>query len=427
MKKLLATLLASAMAFTALSGLTACGGEEGGDDSSTLVVWAPSAGIEAYEERVADWKAENAEYSGWNVRFVPKNEGEAETDLSVDPGTGGDIVFFTSGLLKSMKNHNYLQTLDTEYKEQIVARDGNFANDVMIDGEDENGSPIKEAMAFPVTGDNGYFLWYNNKIFTAQQVQTWESLLLAATQKNVSINFSYDDGYYVSGLFFGTGCTADYTDDELTQYYTDVNDPVKGVAAGKAAINIFSHPKIAKGADGYAAEGLATGVLGASVRGTWLQQALEAKCAEGQKVDYDEDISCAKLPTFTVDGKTYQTGSFMGAKYCGINRYKSRDRIIAAMSLANYFADAKGQEKRFDVTGAGPTNTQVAAMQKVRENKVIAAIAAQNAAGGYLEQSQNGLWNAMAAFGGECQAKTVTTANLQAKLNTLAAGCRNAS
>ena len=61
MKKILATLLASAMAFTAIGGLAACGGSD--DSGPVLKVWCPQEAISGYEKIVPQFKEKYPDYA----------------------------------------------------------------------------------------------------------------------------------------------------------------------------------------------------------------------------------------------------------------------------------------------------------------------------------------------------------------------------
>ncbi|MDE6293969.1 MAG: extracellular solute-binding protein, partial [Clostridiales bacterium] len=104
------------------------------------------------------------------------------------------------------------------------------------------------------------------------------------------------------------------------------------------------------------------------------------------KVEADmAHIQATVLPSFkaTLNGKTdnYYMGSFYGAKYCGVNRSKSAEKIKASLSLANWFTSEEGQEVRFDADGSGPSNNEVLKLQRVKESKGLNAYKAQLALG----------------------------------------------
>ncbi len=418
MKKLLATLLASTMALSAVSGLVACG-----EDEKTLTVWAPEAAINVYKQRVADWKKDNEQYKDWKVDFVVKAEGEAETDLGVDPTKGADIFFFEAGQIATMESKAYLQTLTADYSTLIKERDSAASYEPVERGD--------RMIAFPATSDNGYFMYYDKTFFSPTEVESLDSMLAKMEGTDKKIMFPYDDGYYQVTWFIGTGCTMDWVDEDQTKYFTDIHNTPAGLTAGKASIKYLGghKNKWVTGGTGRMIQGFGDGTVVAAFSGTWgaqgtaqdgsLKTAIENGTRENK--NYDEVVGAVKCPTFTFEDKTYQMGSFVGGKYCGVNRYKNNaETITASMSLANYFTDERGQMLRFQATEAGPSNKVVAEKDEVKNNMLLSALAAQNAAGGYAQLSQNGLWDAMKAFGTGCWDGTITEAGLQTALNDLA-------
>lgn len=425
MKKLLATLLATTMAVSAIGGLVACGGDDA--KGQTLTVWAPEAAHECYKQLAEQWKSSNEKYKNWTVNFEAKSEGEAETDFGADPGAGADIFFFESGNVQTLKDKLYLQELTPEYSAAIKARDGANADFIL----DEDNL----AWAFPTTSDNGYFLWYDKTFFNENEVGSLDTMLQKINTYNTGkeeaqkkhFRFKYDDGWYQVSWFFGLGCEMDWVG-ETKNYYTNIHNTPEGLAAGKASIRYLSDPAMLTGDDGIMTAGFGNGSIVAGVGGTWLKSTLEQTIAAGGRT-YDSVIGAAKLPTFkaTVEGQTekdYQMGSFMGGKFCGINRYKNNvETITASMSLADFLTNEAGQLARFNATGAVPSNQNLANSAAVKGDMLAGALAEQNKLGGYPQKSQDGLWDAMAEFGTGCHdggAEGVTEANLQEKLNNLA-------
>lgn len=415
MKKVLATLLASTMALSAVAGLTACGDNNRSSKSKTLTVWAPEASHEVYKQLAADWAKETEGYSGWTVTFEAHAEGEAETDFGADPAAGADVFFFESGQIATMKEKLYLQDLDQATTDAIKARDGACANP-MID--EETGL----AWGFPATNDNGYFMWYDKTFFTDEEdLKSLDKMLEKINDYNATVTdeeqkkylvFPYDNGWYEVSWFFGTGCSMDWITG-TKNYFTDISTTKEGYGAALASVKYCQNAALKTGDDGIITEGFANGTVVAGIDGTWISSSLQEKLAENDR-DYDEVMGATKLPKFKtkVDGVEgeYQMGSFTGGKFCGVNRYKNNvETLTASISLANYLTGEKGQLARFKATGAIPTNVNVADSDEVKEDMLAKALSDQAAAGGYAQLSQDGLWESMKAFGIACHDGTYGT------------------
>lgn len=435
-KKLLALTLAAMSALTVMGGLAACDSGNVDNGSGELVVWAPAAAHDIYKELVKEWQTET-HHENWTVTFEARSEGECETDFGSDPAAGADVFFFESGNFLSMKEKLYLQEFDQATTDKIKARDGDNANSII---DSKSGL----AWAFPATADNGYFLWYDKTFFTdVSQVASLDDMLAKINEYNKGkpdtaqkkFAFSYDDGWYQTSWFIGTGCELDWITG-TKNYYTNIHTTPEGYGAGLASIKYNSNPAVITGDDGVKTAGFYNGTIVAAAGGSWIQSTLQTLFTEdkGNKDrTYAEVMAAAKLPTFktTVSGveKEFQMGSFQGNKYCGVNRYKNNKASIqASISLADYLTSERGQtlryagipEKDLKGTGAIPSNTNAANMDAVKNDMCAKALMEQNNLGGYEQLSQDGLWEAMKAFGIGTHDGTITETNLQAELNKLA-------
>ncbi|MDE6618431.1 MAG: extracellular solute-binding protein [Clostridiales bacterium] len=408
MKKLLATLLASTMALSAMGGLVACGGEGSGDDPNTITVWAPenSHGSEeeetGYKGMIAGWKEAYPEYAHYNVRFVAKAESDVNSSLGNNPAAGAEVFFFASDHYRDLVHNKGLQPLTDEYVQQIKARDEEFTYEFVTDDEDK-------MWAFPTTNDNGYFLWYNDEYLSEDDVKDLDSLIAACNAQNVHFSFPYGVSWYAASFMMGMGCKFNYDDED--HYICDANTP----AAKGAAKAMFKYANSANNIDGVKdtkgkktdvivsvedpSAGLADGTIGVAMsyasRYTDIEKAYRNKYTSTATGTVDEEkleealshLKATVLPTFkaTVDGtteeKTYHMGTFYGGKYCGVNRSKSEAKIVASLSLANWFTKEEGQKVRFEADGAGPSNKNAATLENVQKSIGIQAYKAQVALG----------------------------------------------
>ncbi len=418
MKKVLSVLLASATALTAMGGLTACGG-----DSKTITVWAPTAAIAGYKSLVSDFKKDYPEYAEWDISFTPVDEGEAATKLNTDASSGADIFFFEAGQIQNLADKNVLRNLGESYTSEIKARDEENWYKWVLD--DETGN----ALAFPTTSDNGWFLWYDSSFYTdPSEVATLDAMLAKAKSANKNVLFKYNDGWYIPTFWFGMGCKMDY---EGTTYVTDVNSD-KGKIAAQSAYNYLSPSKnlmknqkacIISNSDMNSAvgTGFQDGSVVAAFQGTWIAKDIESKMETATGGRTYEDIKCVKCPTFTAGDEQVQMGSFMAGKYCGVNAKKSGGNIQLSMAFANYMTNERGQTVRYETSNAGPTNIKVLALDAVKNDKAIQAVRAQQAAGGYTQLAQSSqFWTSWETFGNGIYSGTTKPTMLMSELDKLA-------
>ena len=438
MKKLLATLLASTMALTAMSGLVACGGEEKKPAGETnielpevtlaLEVWAPDGAIPVYTEIFEDFKKEYPAAKNYTVSFEAKGEGEASSAVRTDPETGPNIYFLASDQIDKNAEAGALQPLLPDLVNNIKARDGKGS----VDAAHLDANPAKDLeegyYAFPNANSNGYFLIYDTQFFSASDVASLDTMVEKASGAGKKIIFDYGNGFYNPTFFFGMDVGLGDTSSD----YKVTLDTAAGYEAGKTFVKYFG-----TGATGVwtsptgnnaVAEGFKAGDVVAGVMGTWVNENNALYNMADSTDGWSRDrIGFAKLPTFTdTTGKSYQMGSFMGAKYCGVNPAKEENQVIASLAFADFINRKENQIKRFLATGDAPTNNEAAEDSRVTSDKMLAALAAQNKAGGRMQLvTPTNFWTALQTFGNNVYAGTTKAENIEEEINKLAASMRS--
>ncbi len=287
MKKILATLLASAMTLTAFGGLVACGGsteptQKLGGSMDELIVWAPesshgSEGVDGYKSMIAGFKEQYPQYKDVKITFQAQPEGEVETKLATDPAAGADVFFFENGQTNNMLGKNLLQPLVgdlSKYADAIKARDGEATWKGVTNS---NG----QVMAFPATNDNGWFLWYNKDFFTTDDVKSLDTMLAKAKTDGKKIMFNYGDGWYMPSFWQGAGNIMDFevAANGSKTYVTDI-DNAKGKEVAKTLATMFktyasgSDATLIKPSSDMNSEipnGMRAGSVVAGFIGTWVQ------------------------------------------------------------------------------------------------------------------------------------------------------------
>ena len=61
--------------------------------------------------------------------------------------------------------------------------------------------------AYPMTADNGYFLYYDSSVVSADQAKKLDDILAAANKANKKVLMDVSDGWYLASFFLGAGCT----------------------------------------------------------------------------------------------------------------------------------------------------------------------------------------------------------------------------
>jgi len=214
--------------------------------------------------------------------------------------------------------------------------------------------------AYPMTSDNGYFLYYDKSVVT--DPTSLEAILADCEVAGKNFYMEINSGWYQTAFFFGAGCTLTYTADDngnLVACNVDYASE-KGLTALKAMIAAAKSPAFVNGSSASNATN-----IGAIVDGAWDAGALQGLLGE--------NYAAVKLPT--VAG--FQMGGFGGFKMLGVKPQTDDDKLAACDALALYLSSGEVQAARFDAVQWGPSNLTAQQAEGVQSNAALAALADQ--------------------------------------------------
>lgn len=379
-KKVLSLLLAGAMTAALFAG---CGsGDDGADDagsttnkddagdtddggadsdepidygSGEIKIWVPDA-VQAVTQTMTDEFFEaNPDMAGYTVTIEPMGEGEAAGNVITDLEAAPDIYAFAQDQMTRLVAANALAKISGDYAAFVSESNTEGAAGAAMVGD--------ECYAFPLTADNGYFLYYDKSVIT--DPSSLEQII--ADCEAAGKNFYFDTGaWYQTAFFFATGCTMSF-DTDSEGNFTGVNVDYaseNGLKALKAIINMTSS-KI------YMDDSTMGNMVNwaACVDGTW--DSATAKDVLG------DNYACAKLPTFTVDGETFQLSGFGGFKLMGIKPQEEAGKLVVCMELAKYLSDTDAQLTRYNEVGWGPSNLTAQQDEAVQSDPALTAFGEQ--------------------------------------------------
>ena len=304
------------------------------------------------EEKIAEFKEANPQYADMTVTIQSVGEGDAATSMLTDVEAGADIFGFAQDQLNRLVSVDALAPVVDE-------------NAAFVTSENDPGSVKAVTMgetiyAYPMTSDNGYFLYYDSTVIT--DPSTLEGVLDQAQAAGKSVYFEINSGWYQTAFFFGAGCEFTFESDDdgnlvaMNSTYASEN----GVKALKSMIKLANHPAFVNGSSVANATNAA-----AVVSGTWDSGAAKELFGDG--------YAAAKLPT--MDG--YQLGGFGGFKMLGVKPQMDADKLAACHALATFLTSADVQLDRYDAVGWGPSNLAAQQDELVQEDVALSALAAQ--------------------------------------------------
>lgn len=361
-RKVLCALLTAGLTAVCFSGCVNEAVATGGTaaEAVRLTVWGAEEDRELLSEITESFETEYGSLANFNITFKAQSESGCKDALLDDPQAGADVFAFADDQLSALAAAGILMPI--ENSEQIRAE--NLSSAVKA------ASVNNVLYAYPITSDNGYFLYYNKAYLTERDVQRLDTILNIADQSGRYFTMDWSSAWYVYSFFGGTGMTVGLNDDGITNYCTwnRTDGDITGVDVLEAMTEIAGHKSFLNGGDSSLIEGAGNGSVIAGISGAWNSD----KLAE----IWGDDLGAAKLPTYTCGGKQVQMASFSGSKLIGVNAY-SKEREWAE-KLAEWISNEKNQALRFETRGQIPSNINTAKTDSVKNSPVAAAVMEQS-------------------------------------------------
>lgn len=421
-KKLVSVLLSAAMVATLAAG---CGSDkkedtgavaDGEKQTVALRLWGAEEDQSLLQSLIDSFEEEYADVADITVELGVESESTAKDTILTDVEAAADVFAFASDQLTDLVNAGALQSID-DMDEALQAYTGKGVSDV----ESANTADSVEAAtyedtlyAFPMTADNGYFLYYDSSVLSEEDVASWDSMLAAADAAGKKVAMTLASGWYDASFFYSAGFTTALNEDGSTSIDWNGEADYTGVEVAQAMLNIAKNPAFRATADGDISNQIASGELCAAVSGTWDAASAQAAFGDG--------YAATKLPTFTIAGDQLQQASVSGYKLVGVNAH-SENAGWAAL-LADWITNEAAQQQRFDEREIGPSNNAVLESDAVQSNVALAALAAQNEFGVVQFAGQN-YWDPAKTFGemiAKGELSVDDTDGIQAALDTLVEG-----
>ena len=369
MKKLISRrkFLAAMGTMAAAGVLTACGGSSSGTASSAAASSTAASAAESWGDvKLTMWGAEedqtmlremadafieqNADKGNVTIEIGVQSESSAKDTVLADPESAADVFAFADDQLNELVNAGALQEVLLN-PDDVKSRN--------LPGSVGAATMNDKLYAYPMTADNGYFLYYDASVLSAEDVQSVDTMLEKAAAAGKKFMMSVNDAWYIYSFYAGAGLVATLADDGIN-----------------TVCNWNEAP------------------------GTWNASTAEEAWGEG--------YAATKLPTYTLNGAQVQMGSFSGYKLVGVNPHSAN--VGVAMMLADFITNEDNQNKRFNDRKLGPSNINANATEAVQSAPAIAALAEQSSYA-TLQRVGANYWSSAASLGeilasGDTQGKT---------------------
>ena len=405
-KNLLSLLLSMGM----LVSLTACkeappAPADSGREIETveLTVWGAEEDEALLQEIFTSFQARYAGEAAFRITYQPQSESSCKDALLGDLEKGADVFAFADDQVSALAAAGGLDPI--ENAEEIRAASLSAAADAASVGD--------TLYAYPLTADNGYFLYYNKAYLSEEDVQSLDRMLAAAANAGRLVAMDWSSAWYVYSFFGNTGLEIGLNDDGLTNYCTwnSTEGPITGIDVAQAMLAAAASPGFSNRTDTEFLEGVRDGSVIAGISGVWNAVAVQEA--------WGENAGAAKLPTYTCAGRQIQMASFSGCKLIGVNAYSRHPQWAAR--LAEWITSEENQRLRFQLRGQGPANASAAASPEVQASPAIAALLAQSEFS-QLQRVGGKFWDPVAEFAGSCAQGNPSGTSLQAQLDRMVEG-----
>ena len=371
MKRNLVKLMAFALASVSVASLASCGEtQQPGQKQVEINVWATAAEEAVINKVVANYNEGRPADEQFKVKFTPVAEGDCGVTLSKDPTVDGAPALFlcADDHIADLTSKNIIAELKGARREKIEAEN----TDVAVLGVTQNGS----VWGYPVTSDNGYFMWYDKSQVDANTVGNLEALLAHAKSIGKSVLMDLPNGWYANSFIMSPqacGVNSLYWSKNADgqNVYTTTWDSEIGVKVSEYAANLltpyYADGTLKIGSNEVIQAGFADRSMIAAVSGTWMENLLEAEIGA--------DLAADKLPEYHIDGKAYQMASFGGSKVYCINKTRPVEEQKTAAALAELLTGKDAQLVRFEERASLPCNKEAAADPRYTEHVSIGGAA----------------------------------------------------
>ena len=397
MKRLIAATLVAAMGVSLLTG---CGVSNKSHDNTQVGTTENSSDKAKNKEvKMHVWCSK----ADFNIIIEESEDSDARDNILSNVHNGADVFPIADDQITSMAAGGALYEIE-DVDAVKKADDEGAVEAATIDGK---------LYGYPLTADNGYFMYYNKNYFSDSDVATLDGMLDIAGANGKYLTMDWSSGWYLYSFFGNTGLDFGVNDDGVTNHcnWNSVITDIKGVDIAQAMLDIAAKPGFKNCVQDDFIAGVQDGSIIAGVSGCWNAAKI--------KELWGDDYGAVKLPTYTCAGQQIQMSSFKGYKYMAVNAYTEYPEW--ANKLAQWFTNEDNQKLRFEMKNAGPANKAAAADDAVKKVPAIMAVMDQ-AQYGKLQRVGNSYWDAATEFGEKMAAGNPDNTDLQEIMDNFVAG-----
>lgn len=368
-----------------------------------LVVWGAEEDRELMNQIINSFRTNYQGQADFQISFEVQGESQCKDALISGLEEGADVFTFADDQLNTLAAAGALEPIENAH--EIESRN--------LESTTQAATVNGQLYAYPLTADNGYFLYYNKQYITEQQAETLDGILEAAAENEKMFTMDWSSAWYVYSFFGNTGLQVGLNDDGITNYCTwnQTEGELRGIDVARSMLEIAGSPGFKNCTDEEFLEGIRDGSVIAGISGVWNSVAV--------KEVWGENTGAAKLPTYSLNGRQIQMASFSGCKLIGVNAYSEHPEWAAR--LAEWITNEENQRLRFEVRGQGPSNIAVANSREIMQSPAISALIEQSEFS-QIQRVGGKFWDPVSKFAGNMAAGNPSGQDLQEQLDEMAEG-----
>ena len=230
-----------------------------------LKVWADQGELELTEKLCSEFAAEHPEKE-YTFEYGAVGAVDGKARYLEDPAAAADVFLFADDQLVDLVKADALYEVTRNTDAIIAANTPGSINAATYDGT---------LYGYPMTSDNGYFLYYDKSVFTEDDLKTLDGILAAANAAGKKVHMDVSNGWYLASFFLGNGCTLTIEDGKQVIDFNNAN----GLAAAEAIRAFCNDPAFVTGDDSVLAGGIGDAIA-CGVSGTWVASAIQEKLGD---------------------------------------------------------------------------------------------------------------------------------------------------
>lgn len=366
----------------------------------SLTVWGAEEDAELMGQVLERFEQEYEDQAEFQIQYRAQGESGCKDALLGDLEEGADVFAFADDQLQALAAAGALEPI----------QDADIIRTQHLPKAVEAASVGNTMYAYPLTADNGYFLYYNKEFFSEKDILSFNKMLEIAADNGKYVAMDWSSAWYVYAFFGNTGMEAGLNEDGITNYcnWNLKEGEIIGVDVAEAMLDLAGSPGFSNRPDAEFLQGVLDGTVIAGVSGIWNAVAIQQA--------WGDDMGAAKLPAFTCAGKQVQMASFSGCKLIGVNAYSKYPQWAA--KLAEWIVSEQNQTLRFELRGQGPSNKQAAASSQVQQSPAITALLAQSEFS-HLQRIGGNFWEPVETFAANMAGGNASGEDLQKQLDEM--------